>query len=293
MIITRLTENAALIENTLRSCFDEGDPDLRVLLDAQQYSLFARAKRIRPTLVLEFCRLLGGRDEAALPFAAAVEMIHTYSLIHDDLPCMDDDDLRRGKPTCHKVYGEATAVLAGDALLTRAFGVLARNTAVSRETACEAVALLSRAAGDTGMIGGQVLDLAGEGKRLPLSLLEKLHQKKTGAMIVVSAELGCLAAGALPHDPIVSRARCFAQRIGLAFQIIDDVLDATAKTEVLGKTALSDRRAEKTTFLSYYTPEGAMALARDLTKLAKEELEAVPGADVLLALADHLTERAY
>ena len=161
MIAERLKANAELVENALRGYLAEEDADFARELEAERYSLFARAKRIRPTLVLEFCRLYGGRDAAALPFAAAVEMVHTYSLIHDDLPCMDNDDLRRGRPTCHKAFDEATALLAGDGLLTRAFGVLASDTAVSADAVREAVSSLSRAAGSFGMIGGQVMDLAG------------------------------------------------------------------------------------------------------------------------------------
>ena len=164
MIVTRLAENAALVEKTLAALTARQDVDFAEELEAERYALLARAKRVRPTLVLEFCRLFGGKDEAALPFACAVEMIHTYSLIHDDLPCMDDDDMRRGRPTCHKVYGEATALLAGDGLLTRAFGVIASNTEVSADIAREAVLALSCAAGSFGMIGGQVMDLAGEHK---------------------------------------------------------------------------------------------------------------------------------
>lgn len=290
-IRTALQENAALVEEALRTYTAPNDPDFAPELAAERYSLLAGGKRIRPTLVLEFCRLLGGTDAAALPFAAAVEMVHTYSLIHDDLPCMDDDDLRRGRPTCHKQFGESTALLAGDGLLTRAFEVLASNTAVSAEQARSAVCVLSRAAGSFGMIGGQVMDLAGEGAPLTEEALCKLHAHKTGALIRASVLLGCLAAGVPEDDPRAVAACRFAEGIGLAFQIVDDVLDATASAEELGKSVGSDERSEKTTFLTYYTPDAALAYARRVTDTAKRAIAALPNAERLLALADYLIER--
>lgn len=289
----RLAENAALIDATLEKLTSAQDEDFAAELDAERYSLLSRAKRIRPTLVLEFCRLFGGSDEAALPFAAAVEMIHTYSLIHDDLPCMDDDDLRRGRPTCHRAFGEATALLAGDGLLTRAFGVLASNTAVSDAAVRDAVAALSAAAGSFGMIGGQVIDLAGEEKQLPFELLLKLHAHKTGALIAVSAELGCIAAGLARNDSRTLAALAYARGVGLAFQIVDDLLDATADAATLGKSVGSDAKSQKTTFLTHLDKEAARAYAIDETNKAKAALDDLAGNDVLLALADYLTEREY
>ena len=218
-VARRLAENAALVEEALARYTAADDPDFGRELQAERYSLLSKAKRVRPTLVLEFCRLFGGTDEAALPFAAAVEMVHTYSLIHDDLPCMDNDDLRRGRLTCHKAFDEATALLAGDGLLTRAFGVLA-TAPVSDGAVRAAVIALSRAAGSFGMIGGQVMDLAGEGKKLPLDYLLKLHAGKTGALITVCAELGCIAAGLSPEDGRTLQACRYAQALGLAFQKI-------------------------------------------------------------------------
>ncbi|MBE6701883.1 MAG: polyprenyl synthetase family protein [Ruminococcaceae bacterium] len=287
-----LAANAALVDEALVGYTAEEDEDFARELAAERYSLLARAKRIRPTLVLEFCRLFGGSDEAALPFACAVEMVHTYSLIHDDLPCMDDDDLRRGRPTCHKAFDEATALLAGDGLLTRAFGVLA-TAPVSDAAVRRAVAVLSRGAGSFGMIGGQVMDLAGEAKRLPLPALLKLHAHKTGALIALSAELGCIAAGLLPEDPRITAAKRYAQAIGLAFQIVDDVLDVTADAATLGKNIGSDAKSEKTTFLSFYDAQGALAYARRVTQDAKSALDAFPGNERLLRLADFLLERNY
>ena len=288
----RLAANAALVEETLAELLAEDDADFAAELAAERYSLFSRAKRIRPTLVLEFCRLFGGEDRAALPFAAAVEMIHTYSLIHDDLPCMDDDALRRGKPTCHKAFGESTALLAGDGLLTRAFGVLA-TAPVSGDAVCAAVAALSRAAGSFGMIGGQIMDLAGEGKKIPLEKLLKLHAHKTGALIAVSAELGCLAAGLAPDDGMTMTAKNFARGIGLAFQIVDDVLDATADEQTLGKSVGSDKRDEKTTFLSYFSVEEARAYADKVTQEAKFAIADIPNSGFLCELADSLVTRSF
>ena len=293
MIAAKLRENAGWVEAGLAFYLDLHDVDFEEVYDAQRYALLARAKRIRPTLVLEFCRLFGGKDGAALPFACAVEMVHTYSLIHDDLPCMDDDDMRRGRPTCHKVYGEATALLAGDALLTHAFSVIAGNMAVSADAVRRAVFALSGAAGSAGMIGGQVMDLAGEQKKLPLETLKKLHANKTGAMIEVSAVLGCLAAGLDLEDPRTQAARRFARGIGLAFQIVDDVLDVTADAAKLGKPIGSDAEKEKTTFLTYYTPDEALAYARSVTEDAKEALAGFPRNEFLLGLADYLVSRDH
>ncbi|MBQ9801674.1 MAG: polyprenyl synthetase family protein [Clostridia bacterium] len=287
-----LAQNAARVGEELERLTAPSDPDFAEVLKAMQYSLIApRAKRIRPTLVLEFCRLFGGTRAAALPFAAAVEMVHTYSLIHDDLPCMDDDDLRRGRPTCHKMFGEATALLAGDALLTYAFEVLASNTQVEPRAVCDAVTVLSRAAGAFGMIGGQTMDLAGEKKRHSLEALIKLHEHKTGALIVASATLGCLAAGLSLTDPRTVAAQNYARGIGLAFQIVDDVLDVTVDAETAGKTVGSDEAQNKTTFIGYYTPEEALAYAADVTARAKAEIAELEGAHALLALADHLILR--
>ena len=290
----RLADNAALVEARLHTLLDARDEDFAPVLDAASYSLFApRAKRIRPTLVLEMCRLFGGDEDMALQFAAAVEMLHTYSLIHDDLPCMDDDDLRRGKPTCHVVFGESTALLAGDMLLTLAFETLAANSAVPPERASEAVLLLSRAAGAFGMIGGQVMDLAGESTRHSEEKLLKLHARKTGALIGVSCELGCLAAGLAATDPRRQAAKRYAARVGLAFQIVDDVLDVTANAETVGKTVGTDKENNKTTFMTYYTPEAALQFAARITGEAKDAVAAFENAEVLLELADFLIDRRY
>ena len=289
----RLLQNARLVDEALARFSAGEDADFGVVLEAQRYSLMSRAKRIRPSFVLEFCRLFGGSDMAAIPFAVAVEMVHTYSLIHDDLPCMDDDDLRRGVPTCHKAFGEANALLAGDALLTRAFGVLAENRAVAPERICDAVAALSAAAGAYGMIGGQVIDLKGETERLPLAVLLRLHEKKTGELIAVSAELGCLAAGLTRDDPKTLAAKKFAFGVGLTFQIVDDILDAVSDPETLGKNVGSDAKHEKTTFLTYYDIEAARAYAARTTEQALDVIGMYEGSEILCGIAQYLVDRKH
>ena len=285
-----LDRNATMTEHFLHGVYAE-DPDLKVLLDAEQYSLFAGGKRIRPTLLLEFCRLFGGRDEAALPFAAAVEMIHTYSLIHADLPCMDNDDLRRGKPTNHKVFGEAIALLAGDALLTGAFEVASTNTAVTPEIAAMATAYLAANAGRYGMIGGQVMDIAGEHRKLSAEELLKLHSLKTGALINASCVLGALAAGISPGDGAMEKVVLYAEKIGLAFQIVDDLLDQTGDEKLLGKKTGADKEHEKNTFLSFYTIEEAQFYADRLTAEAIDAIRSFEESETLVSLAKWLATR--
>ncbi len=287
----RMSEDAALTEAALEKYFVNDDPDIAKIFDSEKYSLFAGGKRIRPFLVLEFCRMLGGTDEAALPFACAVEMIHTYSLIHDDLPCMDNDDMRRGKPTNHVAFGYSTALLAGDALLTKAFEVAASNTAVAPKTVCEAVRLLAVAAGDTGMIGGQVMDLAAENSSISEETLLKLYSGKTGALMRVSAQLGCIAAGCLPESPEVYAAVEFASKTGLAFQIIDDILDRNGDAAVLGKPTGSDEQNHKTTFLSFHSAEEAAEYAEKLTSEAVSEIAEFDNSEILTDFAVYLLGR--
>ena len=262
-----------------------------MLYEAERYSLLAGGKRVRAALVLETCRMLGGKDEAALPFACAIEMIHTYSLIHDDLPCMDNDDLRRGKPTNHKVFGEAYATLAGDGLLTDAFAICAMNPHVSGDCAAAAVALLSGAAGSYGMIKGQVMDIYGESHKLTEAELVELHMGKTGAMICASCQLGCLAAGYAPNHEMTERLTAFAQKIGLVFQIIDDILDMTSTDEELGKNIGSDKDSNKTTFMSFFTVDEARDYAASLTDEAITSIKDHEGAERLMELAGFLCDR--
>ena len=292
-VLEQLKADAKLCENALAEYFSEEDADIRSLLESEKYSLFAGGKRIRPFIVIEFCKLFGGDVRAALPFAAALEMIHTYSLIHDDLPCMDDDDLRRGKPTNHKVFGYSTALLAGDALLTHAFGVAASNKYVAPETAVAAVSALSRAAGEFGMVGGQVMDLEGETRRLSLDELLKLHSMKTGALIRVAARLGALAAGACEGSPEMNDADEYASRIGLAFQVVDDILDVTASEEVIGKTVGSDSDRNKTTFMTYYSVDEAREYAAGLTADAVSAISDHKNSEMLTDFAVFLLERNY
>ena len=287
----RLDADCALVENFLSRCF-VGREQYADLYDAMQYSLMAGGKRIRPVLTLETCRMCGGNVEAALPFACAVEMVHTYSLIHDDLPCMDDDDLRRGKPTNHKVYGEATAVLAGDALLTAAFEMMAEHRAgLSAERVLEAMDCLSHAAGAAGMIGGQMLDMEGEKRPLSLEELKLMQSLKTGALISAAAELGCILAGG--SDTQRQAVHTYAQCIGRAFQVRDDMLDVTSTDEVLGKPIGSDAENGKTTFVTALGLEGCAALVDELTQQAVQALSVFDEPDFHIWLAKLLAGRDH
>lgn len=289
-----LKMSAAKTEGYLKALFENAEKDLLPLVEAETYSLLGGGKRIRPFLVFEFCRVLGGEEAAAAPFASAIEMIHTYSLIHDDLPCMDDDDYRRGRLTCHKKFDEATAVLAGDALLTDAFGVAARNAHVSAEAAREAVLLLSEAAGTHGMVGGQILDMGAENKKLSgIGEILRLQSLKTGALIRVAAKLGCLAAGKQRDSKEFLAADRFAAGIGLAFQIVDDILDVEGNAEQLGKATGADAKMNKTTFMSFYSVKEARAYAARLTDEAKNAIAFLPERQTLCDLADYLLERKY
>ena len=290
---SRLAENETAVEAALRDCCPQADEDLQVLFDAEAYSLLGGGKRIRPFLVNEICRALGGDTQVSMPFACALEMIHTYSLIHDDMPCMDDDDTRRGKPTNHKVFGYATALLAGDALLTGAFDVAASNPYATESMRAEAVRLIARAAGECGMIGGQIMDLAGEVEALTLEQLHRLHSLKTGALIRCAAALGVLSAGYGTDSREAEDAMGYATAVGLAFQVVDDILDVNGTEEELGKPVGTDASHNKTTFLSFFTPEEAKAYAMKLTEEAISALAGWQEGDVLRALAEYLANRTY
>ncbi len=265
------------------------------LIESMRYSLLDGGKRIRPLLVLEFCGLCGGDREQAMPFACALEMVHTYSLIHDDLPCMDDDDLRRGRPSNHKAFDEATALLAGDALLTLAFETMLSPQTVSRvgaEAAARAAGILARAAGAHGMIGGQVIDLESEGRAVPLETLQIMDECKTGALIVAAARMGCVLAKASPEQE--ASAVQYARKIGLAFQIQDDILDVTGDTEALGKQVGSDQGNQKSTYVSLLGLEEARALVQKLTREAVQALDPFPDGEEkagLVSLAGYLSQR--
>ena len=286
-----LQEDCTLVENFLSKCFVD-----RVkygqIYEAMQYSLMAGGKRIRPVLTLETCRMCGGEVEQALPFACAVEMIHTYSLIHDDLPCMDDDDLRRGKPTNHKVFGEATAVLAGDALLTAAFEIMCEYAGdLEPKRVLAAVDCLSHAAGAAGMIGGQMLDMDGESRTLTLEELELLQSLKTGALIRAAAELGCIVAGG--DEATRQAVREYAQCVGRAFQVRDDMLDVTSSAQVLGKPIGSDAENEKSTFVTALGLERCGQLVDELTEQAVAALNGMAHTEFHIWLARLMAGREY
>lgn len=288
----RLADNADLIAKTLPVYLETTDSDLSLLYDSMRYSALAEGKRIRPFLVMEFCRMFGGEEKAALPFACAIECVHASSLIHDDMPCMDNDDLRRGKPTNHIVFGEDIALLAGDALITRGYEIAARNTEVAPEIALAATAMLLKNAGAYGMMGGQQIDLWGEKNKVDFPLLLKMHAKKTGALIRTSALLGGFAAGiATEDDSRMQDAALYAENIGLAFQVIDDILDATSDNETLGKPVHSDVKQEKTTFLSEMSIEDAFAYAKEKTGNAIRAIEKYENNEILIDLAQYLLER--
>lgn len=289
----KILDNADATERALAAIMEGKDEDLQKIFDAQGYSLLGGGKRIRPLLVNEFCKALGGDPAVSMPYACALEMIHTYSLIHDDLPCMDDDDLRRGKPTNHKVFGYATALLAGDALLTKAFLVASTNPHATAEQNAEAIRLLATAAGDLGMIGGQVMDLRGETQRLSFEQLLRLHSMKTGALILCAALLGCLAAGYRLDTPEAREATTYAQKIGLAYQVVDDVLDACGEEAVVGKSLKTDSSHNKTTFMTYFGVEDAKRYAEDLTKEAVAAISQWENSETLTDLAIYLASRTY
>lgn len=289
----RQKENIALIDRKLSEYLPEQDLMQADLFHSMRYSLLAGGKRIRPVLVLEFCRICGGEEKAALPFACAVEMIHTYSLIHDDLPCMDDDDMRRGRPSNHKVFGESMALLAGDGLLTLAFETMLSEETVrlaGAQRAAKSAGILAAAAGARGMVGGQVIDLMSEGRVIPLDTLKKMDECKTGALIVAASKMGCVLGDATEEQ--LDAAENYARAIGLAFQIVDDILDVTGNTETLGKPAGSDMENDKCTYVTLMGLENAKKAVDDLTQKAVDSLACFgSGANYLTELAGELAAR--
>ena len=272
----------------IEQAFDEylpvtpNDPRAQ-LADAMRYAVVGGGKRIRPVLMMEFCRVCGGEPKSVLPFACALEMIHSYSLIHDDLPCMDNDDIRRGKPSTHRAFGEATALLAGDGLLTHAFETML-TAPLKAESTVRAAACLARAAGFHGMVGGQAIDLDSENKKIPLELLQKLDDGKTVALIRAACEMGCIVA---EHEEFCAAACAYARGIGMAFQICDDLLDVESTTEVLGKPVGSDAEKQKSTYVSLLGIDGARKAAADYTE------QAVKALDVFGERGDALKELAW
>ena len=279
--------NAALVETALKSFFEKRKDT--TLYKAMEYSTMCGGKRIRPFLVLEFCKLFGGSIEAAMPYAMALEMIHTFSLIHDDLPCMDNDDMRRGKPTNHKVFGEAPALLAGDALVFLAFECALSNEYVSAESKLMAARELAIASGAEGMCEGQMIDIESEGKKLSFDELLKLHAHKTGALIRTAAKLGVIAA--YGDEEAMKAADTYGAGVGLAFQIIDDILDRYGSIEELGKPIGSDVKNEKTTFLSFMNDKEAKEYAKNITDEACSAIAKYDDSQTLIALAQMLLER--
>lgn len=257
---------------------------------AMRYSLFAGGKRIRPALCLAAAEACGGKVASALPAACAVECIHTYSLIHDDLPAMDNDDFRRGKPTNHKVFGEGIAILAGDALLTQAFEIIAKAKATTRYGHQALIAELASASGSLQLIAGQVADVEAEGRRIAAADLKYIHERKTSALLCCSVRLGGMSANCTPAQ--LEALTSFGYNVGLAFQIIDDILDITQTSEQLGKTAGKDTAAEKATYPSIVGMERSRRIAQDLTRQAFDSLRTFRGkAAALDALADYLLRR--
>lgn len=272
--------DAALAESFLNAL----DLPLAGLADSMRYSLLAGGKRIRPILVLEFCRICGGSVDEAMPIACAIEMLHTYSLIHDDLPCMDNDTLRRGRPTNHIVYGECTATLAGDALQAEAFGTILRAS-LSAERRANCAACLADAVGLDGMCGGQYLDMLGEGKQLTEEQLDNINSRKTGALLIAACRMGVAAAGG--SEKQMEAAARYGAAIGAAFQIRDDMLDVISTEAELGKPIGSDAQEKKNTYMALYGEERCAAMVNKLTRQAKDVLR---GAFADTAFLDQLAE---
>lgn len=288
---TLIADDARTVDRMLNQWLPKESAKPATIHRAMRYSLFAGGKRMRPVLCLAAARACGIRRLAdAMPAACAVECVHTYSLIHDDLPCMDDDDLRRGRPTSHKVFGEGIAVLAGDALLTAAFEILVKSKPAERYGLADFVAELARAAGSRFLVGGQVADLEAEGKKSGASDLRFIHRGKTAAMIVCSLKLGAMSANATPR--VLGILEEFGDHLGLAFQAVDDILDVTQSSEQLGKSAGKDAAAGKTTYPALLGLEESKKEAARLTEKALGSLSRIgERADTLRALAEKLLAR--
>lgn len=281
-----------VIENKLNELLPESGERYSSAVNAMRYSLLSGGKRIRPILLLEFYSLFGGRAESALNFAAAIEMIHTYSLIHDDLPCMDNDDMRRGRPSCHKAFGYDTALLAGDALLTHAFFAAANAADIPPERVSRAISVLAQKAGIYGMVGGQVMDLDFEKNGANGEELTAMYIKKTSCLLEAAAMCGAVLAGA--DEETVKKTEEYAENLGLAFQITDDILDCTADEKTLGKPIGSDKKNGKTTFVTLLGLDGAKQKAALLTKKAEDILNGFSGdTSYLNELTEYLLNRNY
>jgi geranylgeranyl diphosphate synthase, type II len=294
-----MTEIAHYIET--QSCLIEKQLDQMVpmrkgphqyLFEAARYALLGGGKRLRPILTLATTRMLGGDLSIAISPACTLELIHTYSMIHDDLPCMDNDDYRRGKLTVHRKYSEGHAVLTGDFLLTHAFEVLATDAHLSPDKKSELIAILARQSGSEGMIGGQVMDLVNEGKKITLDTLRLLHRNKTAALITAALEFGGIISNANPFH--LDRLRQFGEYLGLAFQVVDDILDVTSSEDKHGKTIASDIRNEKSTYVSLLGLEQARLYALDFYNQSVKSLKSLPyDTSLLIGLADFILHRKH
>ena len=285
----QMQKNASEVEDALELLLPKENPN-NPLTQAMRYATLNAGKRVRPFLVRQFAKLFGGDDALALRLGCALEMIHCYSLVHDDLPCMDDDDYRRGKPSCHAAFDEATALLAGDALLTLAFSVVSTDTNATASQKCSAVMLLSECGGwNGGMIGGQMLDLMYENKETDEQILNAINDGKTGSLLRCAALLGCVASNAGEDE--MRAAQAYARNVGRAFQIIDDILDVMGDRATLGKPIGSDAENHKNTFATLYGPAGAFKLAKDYTDIACSAVEGYDGSDLLIEYAMMLLNR--
>ncbi len=292
-IKTYLVSRQKLIEHALDRYLPKANTKPATLHRAMRYSLFAGGKRLRPILCLAAAEACAGKIGNALPLACALECIHTYSLVHDDLPSMDNDDFRRGRPTCHKIFGDGIAILAGDALLTIAFEIVSNAKPTSRYDTSSLVREIAVAAGSQKLIAGQVADLEAEGKNVKRDRLQFIHQNKTAAILKSSVRLGAMSANADARQ--LSAVTRFGQQLGLAFQIIDDILDVTQTSEILGKSAGKDMAAKKATYPAVIGLEKSRAEARRLTRQAHNALSVFRSRDAepLHALANYLLEREY
>ncbi len=288
----QLKEQIDIIDGYLDKYLSEKDNPQSVIYKAMRYSVFAGGKRLRPILMMNVCEMCGGDVKEIIPFACAMEMIHTYSLIHDDLPAMDNDDLRRGIPTSHIKFGEATAILAGDALLNKAFEIVSDYSGTNPERALNAINILAVSSGTEGMIGGQIVDMESEGKDITLEELKYLHLNKTGAIIRSACAIGALMAGASEKE--MTAVDNFALNLGVAFQIQDDILDVIGSEEELGKPIGSDAEENKNTYVKIAGLEEAKKMSEEYSFKAKNSLAGFGGkADFLLKLTDYLTLRRY
>lgn len=283
-----LNNDISIIENRLIQLLPRCANGQDEVVEAMRYSISNGGKRLRPVLCLEFAKACGADRYDALDFACAVEFVHTYSLIHDDLPCMDNDDMRRGKPSCHKQFGEAVALLAGDALLTQAFQIISGSSLDDSKIA-SACALLAQNSGVSGMVGGQVIDLKYESQTPDMKQILAVHRLKTGALIAAACLLGCIAAGA--DENKIAAASAYAYNLGVAFQIKDDILDVTASTDELGKPAGSDAQNNKTTYVTLRGVENAQNDVEKLTESAVARLDEFENTEFLKTLSYYLVNR--